>query len=175
MRIVLRSGFVVLCLHACVLGTFFQAPSLLSRAGFAVPYSGLEANPYDTLGLKRGASVKDVKVAYHNLAKQWHPDKCMHVFSAEECKNSEKKMQQFALAFEQIKKSSHSIPSMSQLQELGEQWYWIGEQLVEHVGPGKEVLKKWIMDGMDDDEHDRRTRRTQKPKGRKQSRYNAEF
>ena len=40
-------------MHACVLGTFFQAPSLLSRAGFAVPYSGLEANPYDTLGARR--------------------------------------------------------------------------------------------------------------------------
>jgi DnaJ family protein C protein 16 len=32
-------------------------------------------NPYQTLGLSRTASDKDIRQAYKKLAKYWHPDK----------------------------------------------------------------------------------------------------
>ena len=32
------------------------------------------ANPYKTLGLEKGASDEDIKQAYIQLAKQYHPD-----------------------------------------------------------------------------------------------------
>ncbi|KAL3123117.1 hypothetical protein niasHT_005050 [Heterodera trifolii] len=34
-----------------------------------------ELNPYNTLGIRRTASQKDIKDAYKKLALQWHPDK----------------------------------------------------------------------------------------------------
>jgi DnaJ family protein C protein 16 len=32
-------------------------------------------NPYETLGLSRTASDKEIRQAYKKLAKHWHPDK----------------------------------------------------------------------------------------------------
>ena len=32
------------------------------------------ADPYDVLGLKRGATYEEVKAAYRRLAKQYHSD-----------------------------------------------------------------------------------------------------
>jgi DnaJ family protein C protein 16 len=41
------------------------------------PLSAIENdfNPYETLGLSRTASDKEIRQAYKKLAKHWHPDK----------------------------------------------------------------------------------------------------
>lgn len=41
-------------------------------------------DPYDVLGLEKGASVDDAKRAYRRLSKEWHPDKHKGEKSAEE-------------------------------------------------------------------------------------------
>lgn len=40
----------------------------------AVIQASPQKNPYETLGVKRDASAKDIKMAYYQLAKKFHPD-----------------------------------------------------------------------------------------------------
>jgi DnaJ-class molecular chaperone len=37
--------------------------------------SNANIDPYKVLGLSRNADEKEIKIAYRNLAKHWHPDK----------------------------------------------------------------------------------------------------
>lgn len=61
-------------------------------------------NPYEVLGLKNGASEEEVKRAYKNLAKKYHPD------IAGNGPAEEKKMQEINAAYDAIinKKESYS-------------------------------------------------------------------
>jgi molecular chaperone DnaJ len=36
-------------------------------------------DPYNVLGVSRDASKEQIRNAYLNLAKKWHPDKCESV------------------------------------------------------------------------------------------------
>lgn len=36
-------------------------------------------NFYKVLGVRENATSKEVKAAYRNLMKKWHPDRCQHV------------------------------------------------------------------------------------------------
>ncbi|MBW2601939.1 MAG: DnaJ domain-containing protein [Deltaproteobacteria bacterium] len=42
-------------------------------------YRADEKDPYEILGLKRGASTKEVKAAHKKLVAQYHPDKVQHL------------------------------------------------------------------------------------------------
>lgn len=52
-------------------------------------------NPFDTLELKPGASAEDIKMAYHRMAKQWHPDR----FEGEEKTVAEARFREISEAF----------------------------------------------------------------------------
>ena len=39
----------------------------------------LAQDPYDVLGLAPGASQEDIRIAYRELASQYHPDKVVHL------------------------------------------------------------------------------------------------
>jgi tetratricopeptide (TPR) repeat protein len=52
-------------------------------------------NPFDTLELKPGASAEDIKMAYHRLAKQWHPDR----FDGQEKVTAEARFREISEAF----------------------------------------------------------------------------
>ncbi|MBH38167.1 hypothetical protein CL658_03950 [bacterium] len=56
---------------------------------------------YDILGLKENASTEDIKKAYKNLCKQYHPDKVQHL--GEEFKNfADKKIKEINKAYDNI-------------------------------------------------------------------------
>lgn len=56
-------------------------------------------NPYEILEISPGASLDEIKAAYHRLAKQWHPDR----FTGGEKEAAESKFRAFAEAFNALK------------------------------------------------------------------------
>lgn len=56
-------------------------------------------NPYEVLEIKQGATVEEIKAAYHRLAKQWHPDR----FNGEQKLQAEQKFRMLSEAFNMLK------------------------------------------------------------------------
>ena len=56
-------------------------------------------NPYEILEISPGSSAEDIKVAYHRLAKKWHPDR----FTGAEKEEAERRFRQLAEAFNMLK------------------------------------------------------------------------
>jgi preprotein translocase subunit Sec63 len=48
--------------------------SLLSILGIPIRFSSSKKDYYDILGLNKDATVDEIKDAYRNLAKKFHPD-----------------------------------------------------------------------------------------------------
>jgi len=57
-------------------------------------------DPYDVLGLEKGASVDDAKRAYRRLSKEWHPDKHPSTSSGQAKKEAEQKFKEINEAYE---------------------------------------------------------------------------
>ncbi|TAN41958.1 MAG: J domain-containing protein [Nitrospirae bacterium] len=68
---------------------------------------------YATLGLELGASPTEIKEAYRDLVKVWHPDK--HIHDEKLHPKAQKKLQQINKAYEEIQKyltnNSYQKPS----------------------------------------------------------------
>ncbi|KAI4487511.1 hypothetical protein M0804_005660 [Polistes exclamans] len=67
-------GILPLMKFAFVLVTIFAVCELLP---FTVSAEHL-GNPYEILGIPRHATLRDIRKAYKNLVKEWHPDKTDH-------------------------------------------------------------------------------------------------
>ncbi|MBQ6820418.1 MAG: J domain-containing protein [Clostridium sp.] len=67
-------------------------------------------NPYEVLGLKPGASQEEIKKAYRNLMKQYHPDK----YANNPLKDlAEQKVREINTAYEALTKNSNNYSSNS--------------------------------------------------------------
>merc|ERR1712046_179244 len=123
--ILLRLGVKVGLWYGLSFYAVFKGPALLAQwNGWDLPHGSLPENPFDVLGIPRGTAQAEVKRAYRELAKKWHPDKCKHFFSADECQDSEAKMQRLSLAFEATKSGTFST---SNLEVLWSQWSFAGQ------------------------------------------------
>ena len=58
-------------------------------------------DPYEVLGLKRGASDEEIKKAYRNLSRRYHPDANINNPNAAQ---AEEKFKQVQAAYDQIMK-----------------------------------------------------------------------
>ncbi|ADH85760.1 J domain-containing protein [Desulfurivibrio alkaliphilus] len=72
------------------------------RAAGTRPAADQEARYYHTLGLEPGADFEQVKSAYRNLSKQYHPDKVNHL-GEEFRKVAEEKMKEINQAYQYLK------------------------------------------------------------------------
>ncbi|MBR6922552.1 MAG: J domain-containing protein, partial [Clostridia bacterium] len=61
----------------------------------------MERDPYEVLGVPRGASDDEIKKAYRALAKQYHPD---NFTDAGQRARAEEKMKEINAAYERIQK-----------------------------------------------------------------------
>ena len=50
-----------------------------SEKSYGVGGDSPEKDPYSVLGVQKGASLEDIKMAYKRLAHQYHPDKVNHL------------------------------------------------------------------------------------------------
>jgi len=64
-------------------------------------------NPYEILGVAQGASEGEIKKAYKELAKKWHPDK------HEGDKAAEEKFKEISGAYELLKKNNWQLPQQA--------------------------------------------------------------
>eukprot|EP00927_Polykrikos_kofoidii_P061190 TRINITY_DN56056_c0_g1_i1.p1 TRINITY_DN56056_c0_g1~~TRINITY_DN56056_c0_g1_i1.p1 ORF type:complete len:280 (+),score=58.43 TRINITY_DN56056_c0_g1_i1:127-966(+) len=101
-------------------------PSLLDRFGI-VDIERLAAdtlvNPYETLGVARGASLAQAKSAYRQLSLKWHPDR--NLGCGKEC---ERKMAELGKAFDRIKKKD-VVPTdntwLSKVRATAKEWWYV--------------------------------------------------
>jgi cytochrome c-type biogenesis protein CcmH/NrfG len=68
-------------------------------------------NPFDVLEIASDASPEDIKVAYHRLAKRWHPDR----FSGAEKTQAEEKFRELAEAFSILKDPGKRLTLLQQM------------------------------------------------------------
>ena len=48
---------------------------ILSIVFFLAQFCDCKLDPYKVLGVKRSSKTQEIRSAYRNLAKEWHPDK----------------------------------------------------------------------------------------------------
>jgi WD40 repeat protein len=80
------------------------------------------ANFYKTLGLKPGASSEEVKKAYRQLVKIWHPDNFPHAPNQQ--KKAEEKIKRINLAYERLKDYQPQTPVNSPEKKVDPQPYY---------------------------------------------------
>jgi tetratricopeptide (TPR) repeat protein len=64
-------------------------------------------NPYEILEISPGASADEIKAAYHQMAKQWHPDR----FTGAAKPEAERRFRQLAEAFNMLKDTVRREPA----------------------------------------------------------------
>lgn len=70
----------------------------------------MERDPYEVLGVARGASDDEIKKAYRSLAKKYHPD---NFTDADQRARAEEKMKEINAAYERIQKGDTGSGSSS--------------------------------------------------------------
>lgn len=70
----------------------------------------MERDPYEVLGVARGASDDEIKKAYRSLAKKYHPD---NFTDADQRSRAEEKMKEINAAYERIQKGDTGSYSSS--------------------------------------------------------------
>jgi len=83
------------------------------------------SNPYSTLGISTGTTEKEIKTAYKNLAKKWHPDR-----NPDSCEECEERMQETIEAFEKLKAADFKL---SFSDTSAEKWEEVIEQISPHI------------------------------------------
>ena len=71
-------------------------------------------DPYEVLGLKRGASDEEIKKAYRNLSRRYHPDANINNPNAAQ---AEEKFKQVQAAYDQIMKE---VPTAMEAMDMAE-------------------------------------------------------
>ena len=72
-------------------------------------------DPYEVLGIQRGASDEEIKKAYRELARKYHPDNYQNNPLAD---LAEEKMKEINAAYEQITKQLHKLISVHKITDL---------------------------------------------------------
>ncbi len=78
-----------------------EEPERLGEEPVEPPQSPAEKDPYEVLGLAKGASEDEIKHAYRELANKYHPDKVSHL--GDEFKTiADKKFKDIQRAYEEL-------------------------------------------------------------------------
>mmetsp|Transcript_62806 Transcript_62806/g.187266 ORF Transcript_62806/g.187266 Transcript_62806/m.187266 type:complete len:288 (+) Transcript_62806:61-924(+) len=96
-----------------------------------------EANPYDVLGVARGADLAEAKSAYRKASLRWHPDR--NIGCGKPC---EKKMSEITKAFDLIKRRLAPVDDRTWgtwWQELGQDWMNIISAFNQEEGQGSKA------------------------------------
>ena len=72
-------------------------------------------NPFETLGIKPTATAEEVRRAYHQMAKKYHPDKFQ---DPEQQKQAQSKMTAVNLAYEEAMRLASARASSPYMQEI---------------------------------------------------------
>ena len=102
-----------------LVGVYVKGPVLLQAGGFL---EESPVSPYDVLEISRHSTEKEIRTAYKDMAKKWHPDRNPN------CPECNEKMEDINEAFEKLKETDFAY---SDVDSAKEQW----DSIIENLAP----------------------------------------
>ena len=129
---------------------YIQGPEMLEASGYV---EKTPVSPYEVLQVSKHSTEREIRAAYKDLAKQWHPDRNPN------CDDCNEKMEDINEAFEKLKESDFSFSASD---GASEKW----EHVIEELSPKFRKVWNGFEFYMSTSSNEKRRKRKRRKRGR---------